>query len=167
LVQIGQEAAARGDAVRAEQYLGLAIERGAECRTILPILLESCLRSSHLRTALNYAEPYLLEHPEDDHLRYLVANIHLSLGQAARAKRELGLILQRNAHNADAHYLLGIIESAAQPESARKHFDAVLRYSHDEERLTEVESRLAELRLFERERADTNASLVPTGEETP
>jgi Flp pilus assembly protein TadD len=151
LVARGREAAARGDAVRAEQYLSLAIEQGADRRQVMPLLLEACLKSSHLRAALNHAEPYLLDHPEDDSLRYLVATIHLGLGQVVPAKRELGLLLQRNPSNADAHYLLGIIESGGNVEAARTHFLAVLAHSKDQEQKIEVESRLAELRLRERE----------------
>src|SRR5512142_133205 len=71
LVAQGREAAKRGDAVRAEQYLSLAIEQGAEQLAVMPVLLDACLRSSHLRAALNHAGSYLLEHPEDDALRYL------------------------------------------------------------------------------------------------
>jgi tetratricopeptide (TPR) repeat protein len=151
LVRLGREAARRGDSVRAEEYLNLAIEQGADRRQVMPLLLDACVRSSHLRAALNHAEPYLLDHPEQDRLRYLVATIDLGLGQIAAAKRELGLLLQRSDNNADAHYLLGVIESGIDVESARRHFLAVLRHSKDDEQRVEVDSRLAELRLRERE----------------
>jgi len=147
LVSRGREAAGRGDAVRAEQYLSLAIEEGAERRSVLPELLRACLKSSHLRAALNYAEPYLLEHPEDDALRYLVATIHLGLGQVPPARRELGLLLQRNENSPDAHYLLGVIDAALDIEAARQHFIVAAKYTSDDEQRTEVQSRLAELRL--------------------
>lgn len=153
LVARGREAAARGDAVRAEQYLSLAIEEGAERRRVLPMLLQACLRSSHLRAALNHAGPYLLDHPEDDTLRYLVATIHLGLGQVVPARRELGLLLQRDESNPDAHYLLGIIESAGNLEAARVHFLAVVAHSKEDEQKIEVQSRLSELTLRERELA--------------
>ncbi len=147
LVEMGRKAAARGDAVRAEQYLALAIEQGADRRRVMPILLRACLLSSHLRAALNYAEPYLLDHPEDDSLRYLVATIHLGLGQVAAARRELGLLLQRDGSNADAHYLLGILHAAGDIETARTHFQQASLHSKDEGLRTEIRSRLAELQL--------------------
>lgn len=165
LVARGREAALRGDAVRAEQYLSLAIENGADRRVVLPMLLQACLRSSHLRAALNHADPYLLEHPEDETLRYLVATIHLGLGQVVPARRELGLLLQRRESNPDAHYLLGIIESTGNVEAARIHFLAVIKYSNDEEQKIEVQSRLAELTLRERE-LSKEANSPPTGSET-
>jgi hypothetical protein len=118
---------------------------------VLPLLLDACLKSSHLRAALNHAEPYLRQHPENDALRYLVANIHVSLGQVMLAKRELGLLLQRHLENADAHYLMGIIESSTDLDLAREHFSAALATTRDEERRIEVRSRLAELQLRERE----------------
>ena len=39
LLASGRDAAARGDAVRAEQYLSLAIEQGADRREAMPLLL--------------------------------------------------------------------------------------------------------------------------------
>lgn len=141
LIVRGREAAAR--AVRAEQYLSLAIAEGAERSVALPMLLQACLRSSHLQAALNHAAPYLLDHPEAEPLRYLVATIHLGLGQAVTARRELGLLLQRNDSNPEAHYLLGIIDSAGNLAAARAHFLEVLRHSKDDDQKIEVQSRLA------------------------
>jgi hypothetical protein len=149
LVALGRKAASRGDAVRAEQYLALAIEQGADRRRVMPILLRACLTSSHLRAALNHAEPYLLDHPEDDSLRYLVSTIHLGLGQVTAARRELGLLLQRDERNPDAHYLLGILDASVDVEGARSHFEEASVHSKDEEQRTEIQSRLAELRLRE------------------
>jgi hypothetical protein len=123
------------------------MKEGAERPAVLPHLLRACLRSSHLRAALIHAEPYLLEHPEADALRYLVATIHMGLGQRSEARRELGLLLQRDENNPDAHFLLGIVEATANPEAARVHFASVIEHSTDEEQKTEIRSRLAELAL--------------------
>ena len=65
----GREAAERGDAIRAEQYLSLALERGYDRDAVVPPLLEVCIAGSHLRAALNHAEPYLRQHPENQRLR--------------------------------------------------------------------------------------------------
>lgn len=151
LLRLGREAARRGDAVRAEQYLALAIEQGGDARVVMPILLRACIKSSHLRTALNHAEPYLLANPEDDELRKLVATIHLGLGQTADARRELGLLLQRDENNPDAHYLLGVIASDHELPSARLHLQLAIEHTRSEEQRIEIRSRLAELELRERE----------------
>ncbi|HMA92188.1 MAG TPA: hypothetical protein VKP30_05855, partial [Polyangiaceae bacterium] len=151
LVARGREAAQRGDAVRAEQYLGLAIERGADAGAVLPLLLDACVRGSHLRAALNHAEPYLRLHPQDDQLRYLVANIHLGLGQNVQARKELLLLLRRDESNADAHFLLGVVEFTTDRESSARHFHAAARYTQDEEQRVQAQSRLAELDVLDRD----------------
>lgn len=151
LVSQGRRAAERGDAVRAEQYLSLAIEQGADRRVVMPILLQACLDSSHLRAALNHAEPYLLEHPDDDSLRYLVANLHLGLGQLVPARRELELLLQRNPDSPDAHYLLGILDFEVDTDAAREHLHSASKHTQDRDQRIEVTSRLAQLRLRETE----------------
>lgn len=151
LVSQGRRAAEGGDAVRAEQYLSLAIEQGADRRVVMPILLQACLDSSHLRAALNHAEPYLLEHPEDEKLRYLVANLHLGLGQLVPARRELELLLQRNPDSPDAHYLLGILDFEVDTDSAREHLLSASKHTQDRDQRIEVTSRLAQLRLREAE----------------
>jgi Flp pilus assembly protein TadD len=148
LLTRGQDAAFRGDAARAEQYLALAIERGAERRTVIPALLRACLASSHLRAALNHAEPYLRDHPEQDPLRYLVATIRLGLGQVAAARHDLQLLLARDPSNPDAHYLLGVIDSPVNAEAARGHFLEAIANSRDADQRVEIHGRLAELRLL-------------------
>lgn len=154
LVAQGQGAAKRGDAVRAEQYLAMALQQGAEKSLVMPMLLRACLRSSHLRAALNHAQPYLLEHPEDDALRFLVATVHVGLGQRADARRELNLLLERSPTDADGHYLLGILDADFDMKAARTHFEAAAVHTTDEDRRLELQSRLAQLRLREREVAE-------------
>jgi hypothetical protein len=150
LLARGQDAAQHGDAVRAEQYLALAIERGADRRIVIPTLLRACLASSHLRAALNHAEPYLLDHPEQDALRYLVAAIHLGLGQADAARRDLWFLLERDPTNPDAHYLLGVIDTPVNIEAARGHFLEAIEHSKDMRQRAEIHSRLTEVRLLAR-----------------
>jgi tetratricopeptide (TPR) repeat protein len=105
----GEQLAAQGDAVRAEQYLSAAMQRGFPAQRVLPLLLRVCLVSSRLGAALQYAAPYLQLHPEDHHLRYLVATVQLGLSRTHEAQRELQRILREAPDYADAHYLLGVI----------------------------------------------------------
>src|SRR5262245_23776335 len=69
LFESGRRAAERGDALRAEQYLALALERGYDRGKVVRLLVEVCVRSSRLRAALLHAEPYLRDHPDDHELR--------------------------------------------------------------------------------------------------
>ncbi len=167
LARRGREAAAAGDAVRAEQYLALAIERGAKGADLLPTLLRVCLSSSHLRAALNHAQPFLARHPDDDQLRYLVASIHLSLGQHDEAKATLELLLLRKSDHADAHYLLGVVESESNVDSAREHFRAYLEHAPNGRHAPEVRSRLSELLIRERQATSAPAEHAFLAERGP
>ena len=159
LFQRGREAAQRGDSVRAEQYLSLALERGYDAERVLPVLLRVCLASSRLRAALDHAEPYLRDHPEAEALRYLVATIHAGLGQTDEARLALEQLLRTNPNNADAHYLLGILDADAS--SARAHFRSYLDVAPRGEHAAEVRSRLAELAIREESRTAEASRLVP------
>lgn len=141
----GEQAAQSGDTVRAEQYLTMALERGYSEKKVLPIMLRVCLSSSRLRAALNHAQAYLREHTEDESLRYLVATIHLGLGQLDEARLELNHILRVNHNNPRAHYLLGVLESGADTEQASAHFHKYLAIAPSGEHALEVKSRLTDL----------------------
>ena len=147
LFQQGQEAARNGDTLRAEQYLSLALEAGFDQRKILPLMLKVCLQSSRLRSALDHAEPYLLQHPEDRTLRYLVATIYSSLGQIEEARLNLEELLRSDIKNADAHYLLGILEMKTAPGDAADHLHAYLSLAPEGIRSAEVKSWLIEIEV--------------------
>ncbi len=160
LFQRGREAAERGDSVRAEQYLSLALEQGHDAGRVLPVLLRVCLASSRLRAALDHAEPYLRDHPEAETLRYLVATIHAGLGQTDEARLALEQLLRTNPSSSNAHYLLGILDAEANAPSARAHFRAYLEVAPQGEHGAEVRSRLAELAIRDEARA-TEAARTP------
>ncbi len=145
--QQGREAARNGDTLRAEQYLSLALEGGFNQQKLLPLMLKVCLQSSRLRSALDHAEPYLLQHPEDRTLRYLVATIHLSLGQIEEARLNLEQLLRTDMKDADAHYLLGILELKTTPGDAAEHLHTYLLLAPEGVRAAEVKSRLIEIEV--------------------
>jgi tetratricopeptide (TPR) repeat protein len=141
----GEQAATSGDTVRAEQYLSMALDRGYSEKKVLPIMLRVCLSSSRLRAALNHAEPYLREHPNDKGLRFLVATIYLGLGQLDDARVELNHLLRLDSKFADAEYLLGVLESGANTDEAGSHFQKYLALQPKGEHAVEVRSRLTNL----------------------
>jgi tetratricopeptide (TPR) repeat protein len=145
LFQQGLLAGERGDGVRAEQYLSLARDRGYPAERVLPALLKVCLASSRLRAALDYAEPYLRQHPEQDALRFLVANIHAGLGQSELALAELERLLQNNAAFDQAYFLRGTLlfdrDGGGAIEALRAYLDLAPRGVH----AAEARSRLSEL----------------------
>jgi Tfp pilus assembly protein PilF len=152
LFQAGRNAAARGDTVRSEQYLSAAIERGYDRGKALPLLLRVCLSSSRLRAALTHAEPYLRDHPEDDALRYVIAIVHMGLGDADAARLDLTELLRHDQRNSDAHLLLGILDSRTDFTSARDHFRAYLDLAPHGRHAGEARSRLAELAVLAADR---------------
>jgi tetratricopeptide (TPR) repeat protein len=145
----GVAAADRGDSVRAEQYLSLALDRGYPRQRVLPVLLKVCLASSRLRAALDHAEPYLREHPEQDALRFLVANIHVGLGQQEQALTELDRLLRHNPRFEEAHFLRAALLLEAEPPQAIEALRAYLELAPRGAHAPEARSRLSDLLLRE------------------
>jgi tetratricopeptide (TPR) repeat protein len=142
LYQLGQEQARYGDNLRAEQYYLAAQRAGYPDTRVLPRLLEVCISSGRLRSALGYAEPYLRRHPEDFALRHLVASIRFGLGDAARAFRELEGLLGEVPKHAPSHYLLAVIadEAFADVDAARRYFQGYLALDPHGEHAAEASS---------------------------
>lgn len=163
LVRQGHDAERRGDSVRAEQYWSLALKAGASPQDVLPALLRVCVAGSRLRAATNYAEPYLRNHPEAKELRYLVATLHVSLGQERAARLHLEKLLKEDATFSDAHYLLGILDQASEDqESALLHFRQYLALARHGEHAPEVRSRIAEIQVSDEMRARGSVALAVT-----
>jgi hypothetical protein len=87
----------------------------------------------------------LLQHPENQSLRFLVATIQLSLGQIDAAQVQLEELLRTNEQNPDAQYLLGILAMESAPSEATGHFNKYLTLSPKGDRSAEARSRLTEL----------------------
>lgn len=160
LFRIGKLAADRGDTVRAEQYLAMSLERGFDEAKVLPIMLRVCLSSSRVRAALNYAEHYLREHPDDVHLRYLVATLHLGLRQYQEARLNLQHLLRVAPNNADAYYLLGILESDTDDAEAVRDFRKYLELAPHGQHSKEVDSRLTDLMVRSSAHQDSRPAAV-------
>jgi predicted Zn-dependent protease len=126
----GVALARNGQLIRAEQYLYLAMQSGYSEMRILPLLLKICLSTSRMRTALNYAQPYLTRHPESWMLRYLVASIYLALEQPLEARDQLSRVVRDFPAHAPAYYLLAVISRDVLNDDAstRRHFNAYLQY---------------------------------------
>ncbi len=145
LMDEGRAAAARGDTVRAEQYIVLAIDRGYDERRALPLLLAVCVKGSRLRAALNHAEPWLRDHPNDSALRYLVATIDVGLGDDESARQELEALLREEPDHAEALFLLGLLELDHDPETANARLIEYLRLTPTGRHAADVRVRLREL----------------------
>ncbi|MBN1656257.1 MAG: hypothetical protein JXA30_20980 [Deltaproteobacteria bacterium] len=144
----GVALAKHGQLIRAEQYLHLAAESGYPEERTLPILLSICLSSSRLRTALRYAEPYLIRHPESWRLRFLVATIYLALEQTLRAVEQLTRVAYDNPSHAPTYYLLAVINRDAFENSilVGRYFATYLDLAPDGEHASEARAWLREQR---------------------
>ena len=106
LYERGQQHATRGDLLRAEQYLSLAVRAGYPASDALPSLIRVCLRASRLRAALMHAQPVLSANPKSRRLRYLVATLHLGLGQHRLARPHLVALSNAPQPHPEARELL-------------------------------------------------------------
>lgn len=124
LFERGVRLAHAGDMVRAEQYLSEALEGGYPETEVVPYLIRVCVASSRMNSALGHAEPYLQAHPEDWSLRYLVATIHLGLGNVARARNELEHVISQAPDEANPYFSLGVVhrDELEDREQARAYF---------------------------------------------
>jgi tetratricopeptide (TPR) repeat protein len=133
----GQRLSAQGDHVRAEQYLRLSMARGYPDHAVVPALVDACITASRLRAALEHAERYLEQHPDELRLRLLTASLYDALEQPERARDELTRVLSSRPDAARAHFQLGVLlaRRLEQPAAARAHLLAYLRLSpHGRER---------------------------------
>ncbi|HTM44388.1 MAG TPA: hypothetical protein VL137_05505 [Polyangiaceae bacterium] len=127
--KLGQDEARAGDNLRAEQYLLAAKKAGYAEAAVLPPLLDVCLSSGRLRTALSYAIPFLQTHPDQFVLRHLVGAIYLALGDAAEAFHELQLVESQEPTFAPTKYLLGVAsaEEFSDTAAAQRYFEEYLK----------------------------------------
>lgn len=138
---------ARGNLVRAEQQLVLALHQGHDPREVIPLLLQVCVHDSRLVGALGCARAELRRTPHDGKLRYLTAALHVALGQNQDARAELELLLLQEPGHAIAHYLLGVLASGIDPVGAREHFAAFLELAPTSPQAAEVRVVLRDLHL--------------------
>jgi tetratricopeptide (TPR) repeat protein len=109
LVQRGKMFARRGDYTRASQYLGAALDAGADPHVVLPLLMRTYVVSQRFRLAIEIGEQYLAKNPRDHYLRFLVATLYGAIDQPERARQHLERVLAQNPANAEAHYALAVL----------------------------------------------------------
>lgn len=98
-----------GDYVRAEQYLNAALGAGEAESRVLPRQVRVCIADQRYRDAQQYLENYLRRHPAKHDARFLLATLHLSLGNIELARRELTRVVRDNPKQADAHFALATL----------------------------------------------------------
>jgi tetratricopeptide (TPR) repeat protein len=163
MVSRARQSMRRGDSIRAEHYYSLAIEQGYDATELMPELLAVCLASSRLRSALNYAEPYLRKHPRDANLRYLVATVHLGLNQRKAAEQELRTVIRHDPSLADAYFLLAVLEYSTDRDTAKQYLKEYIRLRPTGDKANEVRE-LLEQAIFDEKTEKVVSSPMPMKE---
>lgn len=129
LYELASRSERLGDSARAEQYAVAALSRGLPEKRGTGLLVRVCLGADRPRSALKYAVPYLVRHPDDVALRFLVASTYAALGQAEEAREELTTLVGATPGFAPGYYLLAVLDrdALAEPEQATEAFEAYLR----------------------------------------
>jgi Tfp pilus assembly protein PilF len=159
-----------GDGMRAEQYLELALESGADSSLVTRRLVDACVRGQRYRAAAQYVERHLLRHPADGELRFVRAVLLLGLEDPTHAARELEQVLAFDPTHALAHYALGSLqrEHLRDLVSADTHFRAYVEldpqgvYAEHARSLTLRRVQPAEVELPASTTVDGSMPTVPT-----
>ncbi len=109
LMERGRAFAAVGDTTRAQQYLAAALDGGGDETTLTPMLLSVCVRDGRYRMAIEYARRYLVKHPSDQRVRFVLGTLYAAVGEALAAQHELELVARVDRDNADVHYTLAVL----------------------------------------------------------
>jgi len=106
LAESGRAWIARGDYVRAEQYLQLAWQAGHPEAELIGPLLQACIASNRFRAALAHTDRYLARHARAWRVRYVKSALLRALGQPAAARLELQQVESDAPRSTDASRLL-------------------------------------------------------------
>jgi tetratricopeptide (TPR) repeat protein len=133
-----------GDYTRAEQYLAAAIDAGADVDVALPALLRVCVAEQRYRAAIAYAEPHLSKQPDNFRLRFVVASLYVTIGEAAMAWEHLNQVAKEQPGYAEVHFAMGMLalQGDTDPVEADAHFREYLRIEPTGSHAAEARSHL-------------------------
>ncbi|CAN5412705.1 hypothetical protein BH09MYX1_BH09MYX1_33130 [soil metagenome] len=131
LLAQGKALAALGDSVRAEEYLAAALAGGGDDKTIVPLLVQVCVNDGRIRSAIEYAEPYVAKHPEDVRARYLLGTLYNGIGAFDRARLEYETVISAVPDSPEPHWAFGLLlrDDLNDPTQAGVQFREYLRLS--------------------------------------
>lgn len=106
LMAQGEAAAMAGDATRAEQYFAAALHAGGAQPQAVRRLIAACVADRRYPAAAQYADRYLLHHPEDTGVALASASLHLASGDVRRAHELLQELITREPAWPEPHFAL-------------------------------------------------------------
>jgi tetratricopeptide (TPR) repeat protein len=146
LLERGRAFAAIGDFTRAEQYLSLALEAGADPSAALPLLLRACVEGERYLAALEYGRYYAARKPDDSRLLFVVATLEAAIGDPKLAANELRAVLRARPDDPDVHYALACLlrDGNVGSDEAAAHFREYLRLSPEGPHAAEARASVSE-----------------------
>lgn len=122
LIAQGEAAAAAGDATRAEQYFAAALHAGGAPPQTVRRLIAACVADRRYPAAAQYADRYLLHHPEDSGVALASASLHLASGDVQRAHELLQQLITREPAWPEPHFALATaLRQQGEAASAELH----------------------------------------------
>lgn len=109
LLAKGEAAADAGDATRAEQYFAAALQSGGDEPRIVRRLIAACVSDRRYPAAVQYAERYLLHHPDDREVGFATASLHLATGNLGRARELLEALIAHVPRWPEPHFALASV----------------------------------------------------------
>lgn len=128
LIQVAEAAEQAGDSLRAQQYLRVALQAGADPRKYVPRLLALYIADGQYRVAIDQGEQLLRRHPDDRATRLLLSTLYTAVGDNERAISQYERLLKAEPQHAYAHYALAslLCEQGGASLRADEHFRAYL-----------------------------------------
>jgi tetratricopeptide (TPR) repeat protein len=124
--------------------LSAARRKGYDEAAVVYWLVRVCISAGRYQSALSHAADYLRSHPSHWSLRLVVASIYEALGDLARARSELELIVRAQPEQALPRYRLAVLYRTwlSNAALARPHLQAYLALSPDGAHAAEVKAAL-------------------------
>lgn len=133
LINIADALEARGDNLRAGQYLNRATEQGADEAVVVPKLLGLYVKDGQYRLAIDRGENYLRRHPRDYRTRFFLGTLYAGIGATTKAAEAFERVIKEEPDNADAHFALAaiLLDEGRDLGRADTHFREYLRILPD------------------------------------
>lgn len=84
-LEVGKSFARQGQSVRAEQYYLAALALGADERDVFFLVVDTCIQSGRLGSAMRYVDERLRADPENPEILQLAASLREALGHTRQA----------------------------------------------------------------------------------
>jgi tetratricopeptide (TPR) repeat protein len=143
-LQLGEQAEATGDLLRAEQYYLRAEALGQPAEDMLPRLLRVLVKAQRYDEALDRCKRRLMAKPGDRPTRYVEAALYVALERPRDAEKDFDALMREKPDDADAYLGLGRLYQDLGDARARPMFEKYLALAPEGEAAASVRFELAE-----------------------